>query len=183
VSSDNVEIWKGLIYNGRDLSEYYEISNYGKLLGKRRNKLVTLQADPKGYFCFIGTFGSNNDRKTIKIHRAVAETFIPNLENKPQVNHKDGNKQNDYVGNLEWCTPKENSQHAYKNNLVNMTNRSGTSHYLSRLTDEDIRTIRSLYIEIEGQTRKQLAKRFGVSRSCIERITKNITYKDNTNVQ
>jgi hypothetical protein len=60
---------------------------------------------------------ANNDRKYFLIHRLVAQTFIPNPENKPEVNHKDGNKHNCYYKNLEWVTPSENKQHAFDTGL------------------------------------------------------------------
>ena len=55
--------------------------------------------------------------KPYRVHRLVAEAFIPNTENKPCINHKDGNKQNNNADNLEWCTHSENTIHSFKNGL------------------------------------------------------------------
>lgn len=66
----------------------------------------------RGYLC-VNLYHDRKMRQ-IRIHRLVALAFIPNPENKPHINHKDGNPQNNDYRNLEWCTPKENVNHAIK---------------------------------------------------------------------
>lgn len=99
------------------------------------------------------------------IHRLVAEVFIPNPLGLPQVNHKDGDKSNNVVYNLEWCTQSENSKHAYNTGLICR----GESHPKSKLTSDDIIEIRKLH----GQPLKELSERFGVTKMCISKIQNN----------
>ena len=84
-----------------------------------KGKVIPCRLKPKndkdGYQ--IVTFTKDNERKSIGIHRIVAMTYLPNDGNLPEVNHKDGNKNNNNVDNLEWCTPKYNINHSFDNEL------------------------------------------------------------------
>lgn len=75
----------------------------------------------KGYYCLglesPDSTSKNRKQKIHKVHRLLAEAFIPNPENKSCINHKDGNKLNNSIDNLEWVTVQENTRHAYANNL------------------------------------------------------------------
>lgn len=93
------------IKNGKD---YFTI---------QKGKLKALRPGDDGYLD-VGLY-KNNKAKFYSVHRLVAETFIPNPKNKPTVNHKDGNKQNNRVSNLEWATCKEQMEHASKTGLLN----------------------------------------------------------------
>lgn len=93
----------------------YSISNFGRVINKVTGKTLGNFKDTKGYP--ITFLYSDQKRKTLKVHRLVSISFIPNPENKPQVNHKDGNKTNNHWSNLEWATNSENGKHAWDNNL------------------------------------------------------------------
>lgn len=87
----------------------YFVSEEGVITGIRK-KFIKCAINKKGYM----VLRMPNVNFSQSVHRVVAKAFIPNPENKPEVNHKDGNKLNNNVSNLEWCTTKENIQHAIK---------------------------------------------------------------------
>ena len=115
----NKEVWKDIKIKKNskfyDFEGTYQISNYGAVKNIKINKLLTPLIDKNGYIIY--SLVKNKKSSLFKAHRLVAETFIQNVENKPQVNHKDGNKKNNYVENLEWVTNGENSKHAWETKL------------------------------------------------------------------
>ncbi len=105
------EIWKPI----KGYEGYYKISNLGRIKNIRTNTFKTISIGKIGYpVVYLYKDGSY---KTYYVHRLLAETFIPNIDNKLQVNHIDGNKTNNSLNNLEWITYFKNIQHAYDINL------------------------------------------------------------------
>lgn len=109
-----MEIWKTIV----EYENYYEVSNLGKVksLKNYKDKLLTSISSNQNYQCIY--LYKNKIKKHFRIHRLVALAFIPNPKNKSQVNHKNGDKTNNCVDNLEWCTGKENTIHAHRTGLV-----------------------------------------------------------------
>lgn len=104
------ELWK-------DIKEYegiYQVSNLGRIKSLKfmKEKILKPKKTSKGYLQVL--LYKNGKRKYFRIHRLVAETFVPNPYNKPEVNHIDGDKENNKENNLEWTTIQENRKHAYK---------------------------------------------------------------------
>lgn len=115
-----MEIWKTFI-EGSNI----EVSSFGRIkrieslvkhpLGglKRVKEGILKTFQGKSGYCYLNTT-IQGKKKTFLVHRMVAKTFIPNPENKPCVNHKDGNKANNRIENLEWCTYSENERHSHE---------------------------------------------------------------------
>lgn len=94
---------------------------------------------------FVTDLNKNKNQKTILIHRLIAQTFIPNSENKLEVNHIDGNKQNNNIENLEWCTKSENHKHAFKIGLCKPNNIKGDDHSCSKLNSFQVKKIKKIF--------------------------------------
>lgn len=100
------EVWKDI----KGCEGFYQVSNLGRI--KNKNKIL------KGWITKYGYKRVSLKNKRYLVHRLVAEAFLDHPKNLTQVNHKDGNKLNNCVSNLEWCTPSENMQHAFKIGLM-----------------------------------------------------------------
>lgn len=113
------------------ISPNHYISDSGEVISYRwgKRKVLKLSKNSKGYLR-INLFQKElNKARAISIHRLVAMAFIPNPDNKEQVNHKDGNKTNNDISNLEWVTNKENMTHAWETNLRDNGWAKGKNNY------------------------------------------------------
>ncbi len=103
------------------------------------------------------------------VHRLVAQAFLPNPTGKPAVNHKDSDPANNHVGNLEWCTFKENTRHAYDKGIVpRPPYKIGLSHGMAKLNAKSVRRIRRL--ALRGEKSPGIAAKIGVHKSTVERV-------------
>src|SRR5690349_10770023 len=148
----DIEIWKTISGYG----QLYKISNFGRVksLSKSNEEAILKAGKTKGYYHIVLKY--NDNRKNYRIHRLVAEYFIPNTENKPFVNHKDGDKSNNHWTNLEWCTAKENTRHAIKMGLMDCN--FGENSLFSKLTNKEA-------IDIFNSTlnNRELAKKYNIT--------------------
>jgi len=160
-----------------DIKDYegrYQASNLGMIKTfvqafKTNKGVLRYGIDTNGYP--IVKLYSNGKGRTSKVHRLIAETFIDNPNNLPQVNHKDGNKLNNAVENLEWCDQSHNIKHAYRTGLSKIYFGEQTSQ--AKFTEKQILEIRSKYKKGNG---KELAAEYGMSTTNIHDIVKRNTW-------
>lgn len=132
-----IEIWRDVVYDGEGYTNLYQVSNLGRIKslnyhcsGKKR--ILKPIKDGRGYMFVI--LHKNKEKKHLLIHRIVASAFLPNPENKPDVNHKDEDKTNNFVGtpendykdgNLEWCDKEYNNNYGTRNERISKTSTNG----------------------------------------------------------
>ena len=146
----------------------YEITRDGRVISHKNFPLKELKPylDRDGYKKV--TLYINGKSKHYSIHRLVATIYLNNPDNKPEVNHINGNKLDNNVGNLEWVTRSENTQKAYNNKQFIVTGKP-------KLTKEQVLEIKE---NKDNLNREQLARKYNISCSCIQHIKRGRTWKD-----
>ena len=174
----------------RDIPNYegfYQVSNQGNVRslnrmvkqnrrtdGKqlKKGKVLSPAIDKYGYSsCALS---KHNKLKSIRVHRLVAFAWLDNPNNWNEVNHKDGNKQNNNVDNLEWSTRSLNIRHAIDTGLLKYN--KGDKHHQSKLTNEQVEELRITYDC--AKPLKYYANKYGMSISAMSKIIRNETYKN-----
>lgn len=175
------EIWKDVLgYKG------YQVSNIGRVKrlphwidvglnnvkrAFRKEKILKQSCDTPGYYQVW--LYLNKKRKGFRVHKLVAQAFIPNPQNKPQVNHIDGNKLNNKVDNLEWCTNAENQIHVYKIGLQKI--KVGEQSPNAKLEKQEVIFIKKA-LKLRKYSSRKLAKMFNVCKSTILSIKHKETW-------
>jgi len=163
-----MEIWIPI----SEMDGFYEVSDLGRVRrakksrGSRIGKLTSLANDKDGYV--VVTLHVAGLIRNRKVHRLVATEFIANPESLPEINHKDGDKTNNKVGNLEWCTHPDNQDHARKLGLMASGSRNGAA----KLTEADVLEIRTA-----TKSGPYLARLYGVSVATISLIKRRKTWR------
>ena len=148
--------------------ESYEVSSRGDVRGKARCVNLKQRRDHKGYPTVW--LYKNRRRRAIGVHRLVARAFIGRGRRGYQINHRDGNKANNHVRNLEWVTASQNTQHAYDNGL----SPRGSNHYCAKLNAWRVRVIRRAVNA--GISKQHLADVFGVGWTTVAKAASGETW-------
>lgn len=175
---DSQEIWKDVHgYEG-----IYKISNLGRILSLSRfihyvsgnhkyskDRILKNHLFKNGYYYV--SLSKNKMAKRFLLHRLLAEHFIPNPNNYPCINHIDTDQTNNSLHNLEWCTHKQNMEHAAKNGLHSR----GEKHYMTKLTANQVREIKKRLAD--GELQRAIGMDYGVSEYVICHINIGNTWK------
>ena len=155
--------WKTVTYNGQELDNY-KVSNVGTVINLKTNRILNGRKNEFGYIK-VSIIMPDGKVKSPKVHRLVASAFIPNPENKREVNHIIPVKDFNWVGNLEWASSAENKYHARRHGLYKNAsyNRVGQDRPGTRYSDETVRKVCKLLEE--GKQPTEIALLLGVPKS------------------
>jgi hypothetical protein len=163
------EIWKDV----KGFEGLYQVSNIGRIKSLRKGLILKSSINAAGYR--HNTFSVNGSFKTLHLHRMLAIAFIENPNKYLVVNHKDGNKTNNNLDNLEWVTYSENTRHGYRIGLMKNPTK-GTSVATSRLNNSQVLEIRDKYIPYKNPMNK-IALEYNVCERTILDIITRATWK------
>lgn len=164
------EIWKPI----QEVGGRYEVSNLGNVRSwvnksgnRRKTPLVMNQHIYLGYNYISLKPYTGSKYISRRVHRLVAKAFIPNPDNKPYINHKNGIKDDNRVVNLDWCTASENDIHAFKNGLREKMKGEKNGH--ARIKKEDVLDIRKMYSS-GNYSQREIAEIYGYAQPSISNI-------------
>lgn len=157
----------------------YFVTSSGEVLSQKRgNKPRSLRADRTGRgYLVVRLFrkeGDTNRRHGRAIHNLVAEAFLPKYIATAEVNHIDGDKENNRVSNLEWVSHSENINHAYQTGLINKRKLFDSKRRQYKLSEELVEDIKRL--RKQGETLAKIARLFGVHHSTISRASNGLSW-------
>ncbi len=168
--SHGIEEWR----HAPDCFDKYEISSHGRFRVKKTGLVCRTYDNGHGYLT-VQPYSTEKKRNFHRyVHRLVAITFIGRNEEKLEVNHRDGNKANNRVDNLEWMTPLENNNHAHK--VLKVRHICGPYTRTAKLTKDQVSQIRSTY-ETGELNQTQIAQIYNVDPSTISVLVRNKTWK------
>lgn len=202
ISEDNVSKNLGTYYSEKEAHNViinHQVTRFAENIAKNTDISTVFPCVYKGYF--VSTTGMVFDRFGNKIkgslsttgylrtniyinskpvfkqfHRMIAESLIPNPNNFPCINHKDGNKTNNSIDNLEWCTYSQNTKHAFDSGLENKV--VGENHHAHKLTNDAVRDIRANYVKgsrIQGS--KYFSEKYNIDVTVVRDVANYITWR------
>ena len=155
-------------------SDRYYVSNKGRIFttsAHNKKDNPTIMKPARSFDKRRGTWGYMKtvmDGRTVVVHRVVAQAWIPNPDGKPFINHINGDKVDNRVENLEWCSASENTLHAYRTGLEKK--QLGEKHHATHLTNEQVKQFKWEWANERKMTRKEYAKELGVTEATIKDI-------------
>lgn len=131
--------------------DLYLINEYGVIMSQKNSRIIKPYVRGNGYACVH--LSKNGEFNTVNVHRLVARHFVPNPHSFEVVNHVDGVKTNNHYKNLEWCTHSNNIRHAWKNDLIKITEKSRKASSQNMIN----------YIESGGRNKAVICKETGIT--------------------